>query len=189
MKIFAPVMGLVLGTTLGFSAMASEEDSYGFGNESPVISAPGPGDPNFEYHLRIPQGVTVTTRSGKQYTSGQTLAIPGKYLKLLASKDTAGKFEDPTGFTNKKDVQVIKPEERKNWAVVQLTIPEGATVERADGRMVKGPAEVDMLVLAESLFAKQESDVEEMRGFEQKTSIEAPTKDALESATGEKVKD
>ena len=136
MKMFVPIIGSMLGVALCFSAMASEEDAYGFGNESPVISAPGPGDPNFEYHFRIPEGVTVTTKSGKQYTGGQILAIPGEYLKLLASKDTAGKFEDPTGFTNKEDVEVIKPEERKNWAVIELTIPEGASVERADGRMV-----------------------------------------------------
>jgi hypothetical protein len=189
MKIFASIMGSVLGMTLGFSAVASEQDSFGFGNSSPAISSPGPGDPDFEYHFRVPQGVTVTTKDGKQFTGGQMLAIPGEYLRLMASKDTAGKFQDPTGFTNKKDVDVIKPADRKNWAVVELTIPEGVTVSRDDGRTVQGPAKVDMLVLAESLFAKKESDLDEMRGFGDETSIAEPTKDAVESATGEKVRD
>jgi hypothetical protein len=58
---------------------------------------------------------------------------------------------------DKDTVQAMTPAEKQNYAVIALTIPEGVTIRRDDGRgELQGEATVYLMVYGESMLASDE---------------------------------
>jgi hypothetical protein len=163
--IVSAIMALLLN-----SVVYAQE--AGFNQRNPAFTAPGPGNPEFVYHFVVPPGVTIETPKGKVVNAGETIGIPGKYLKLMTPEKAQAMIEREEGFNQKDQLTRIKPSEKQNWAVIELTVPKGATITRSDGYEVKGPQTVMLMVEAASmLISKEDTNKEEMHavgGFTQK---------------------
>jgi len=79
------------------------------------------------------------------------------------------------GFDNKNQpVAQMTQADRRQYAVVAIQVPEGASVRTDDGkRVVKGPQTVYILALAESMFAsdkmeKKPQDIYKATAFQSK---------------------
>ena len=85
--------------------------AQGFQNES---FTPGAGKPELQYHLLVPEGVTVTNKKGEVFKGGQIIMVPwfqchdpGVGLRQAHMKDPA--FQ--SSFMNEKQYVGI-PEEK-----------------------------------------------------------------------------
>jgi hypothetical protein len=149
MKTFmVSLLGVVLTLTLNAAAFAQ------FNDKNAAFPAPGPGEADKEYTFIVPEGVTIETPQGETYKGGETIGIPGKYLELLATD----RAEEIVTVGNAVGQQTEWTEvERANYGVVMLTIPEGVTVTRKDGSVLKGPTSVPMVVTMADLQLSEET--------------------------------
>jgi len=139
MKPFRLVLSIVMAMFIGTSALAQFDD------KTPAFTEPGPGDKDFVYSFIVPEGITVTTRAGQVYNSGEVIGIPGEYITLLspkvAAEQTAAEAEG--AFNSKSNVPQT---EDLSQVAISIKIPEGAMLQHVDGRELKGPADVVMIV-------------------------------------------
>ena len=119
--------------------------AQGFQNES---FAPGAGKPELQYHLLVPEGVTVTNKKGEVFKGGQIIMVPGSNVTILESAYVKAHMKDPafqSSFMNEKQYVGIPEEKMQDYAVVSVKVPEGVTVEGL-GKTIKGPSSVQLIV-------------------------------------------
>ena len=118
--------------------------AQGFQNES---FAPGAGKPELQYHMLVPEGVTITNKKGEVFKAGQIIMVPGSNVTILESAYVKEHMNDPefkSSFMNEKQY-VGMPEERiQDYAIVSVKVPEGVTVE-GFGKTITGPSSVTLI--------------------------------------------
>jgi hypothetical protein len=148
------LFGAVLTLTLSTAAVAQ------FNDKVSDFAAPGPADEEKEYVFIVPEGATLKTPGGETYKGGEMISIPGKYLELLATD----RAEEIVTLGNAVGQQTEWTEvERANYAVLMLTIPEGASVTRKDGTVIDGLAMVPIVVTVADLGLSEEAKKEYRR--------------------------
>jgi hypothetical protein len=114
---------------------------------------PGRGVEDTVYTFRLAPGSSLQTRSGKVIKGGETVAVSGKNITMIDPAlvpQTIDKYGDH--FTNKDQYMSLPAEQRSQYAIISVKIPEGATLTRADGTVYKGPT--DVLLMVEPKYGK-----------------------------------
>ncbi|MCP5426366.1 MAG: hypothetical protein H6970_15070 [Gammaproteobacteria bacterium] len=142
MKYFKLLMGGALALLVNTAAFAQ------FDNKTPAFTEPGPGDKDYVYSLLVPEGITVTSKTGKVFKSGDTIGIPGTLITLMGQKDAEAAAAANEHFNNKSPMP--KPEDRTH-VMIALKVPEGVMIHSDDGRDLTGPAVLDLVVTAASM--------------------------------------
>lgn len=145
------LFGAVLTLTLSTAAVAQ------FNDKVSGFSGPGPGDADKEYVFIVPEGVTIKTPSGETYKGGETIAIPGKFLELLATD----RAEEIVTLGNAVGEQTEwTTVERANYAVLMLTIPEGASITKKDGTVLEGLMSIPIVVAVADIELSEDTERE-----------------------------
>ena len=121
-----------------------------FANKNSAFEQPGVGEADRMYSFQIPDGITVEdAKKGTVMKSGEIVSVPGKFIKLV---DTSGtdKTKAVNMFFNMKN-NLPEPSHRKEFSAIELTIPEWVTVRYQDGRVMKGPSTLMLLIKSESM--------------------------------------
>lgn len=104
------------------------------------------------YTIVVPAGASVTTRAGKTFKGGETVAIPAKYVTVVEPAEVTPVVNRyGQHFMNKNEYQTLAPEQQREYTVLSVQIPEGASVTRADGEVEKGPTTILLMVKPASM--------------------------------------
>ncbi len=134
------LFGLLLALSLSMTALAQFNQRNMFPPEMSV------------YTIVVPDGASVTTKAGKTYTAGQTVAIPAQYVTVVEPAEVTPVINRyGQHFMNKNQYQALPPEQLRQYTLLSLKVPEGASVKRADGEVEKGPTTVLLMVKPESM--------------------------------------
>ena len=118
--------------------------AQGFQNES---FAPGAGKPELQYHMLVPEGVTITNKKGEVFKAGQIVMVPGSNVTILESAYVKEHMNDPkfkSSFMNEKQYVGMPQERIQDYAIVSVKVPEGVTVE-GFGKTITGPSSVTLI--------------------------------------------
>jgi hypothetical protein len=158
-------LSLLAGALLSLSAHAT-----GFANKTPAFDAPGTGDAAREYTIVVPAGCSITTRTGEVINAGETVGIPGEYIKLLEPEVAQPIIEGGYGFNSQSDFAKASTQ-LNEFAVIELTVPEGFKISHEDGTTIAGPRRVELMVTAANMAVNPE-DTRDIRkapaGFQSK---------------------
>lgn len=111
----------------------------------------GPGKPELKYHLRVPEGVTITNKKGEVVKGGEIVLVPGANVTILESPYVKKQMENPEfkkGFINKETYSAVPEERIRDYAIVSVKVPEGVTIQRGETK-ITGPSQVTMMVTKE----------------------------------------
>jgi len=163
---------LLLSLMAGAFLSASVHAADFFANKTPAFDKPGAGDAAREYNIVIPPGCYVTTKTGEVIKAGETLGIPGEYVKLLEPEVAQPIIEGGFGFNSKNDfVEKASSGKLNDFAVIELSVPEGVKISHEDGTTVAGPRTIELMVAAAHMSTNDE-DTSEIRkspmGFKNK---------------------
>ncbi len=142
----AQLLGFVLALTAGTVVFAAEDH---FNQKNSVFQQPGQGQQGMMYTFVVPEGVTVTTKSGKVITGGQKIGVPGVYITLIdpmLEKHVVDEYGQH--FANKNQYKALPATQKSDHALISLKIPEGVTVTKANGEVEKGPQDILLMVKA-----------------------------------------
>ncbi len=134
------IIGLVLSTV----AVAQ------FKEKSAAFDVPGVGDPTREYTCNLPAGITLETPTGEIIEGGDVVCIPGKFIRLVGAEEAEKIIAAGQAFKDKTQLAEIMAKKDK-FSMIELTLPEGYTATHRDGRVIKGPGSINLLVEAISL--------------------------------------
>lgn len=115
----------------------------------------GLGKPELQYHLLVPEGVTITNKKGDVIKGGQIVAVPGSNVTILESAYVKTHMEDPdfkAGFINAQNYVGMSEEKVRDYAIVSIKVLEGTTVE-GRGKTIKGPSSVTLMVVKAKMDA------------------------------------
>jgi len=136
LRLCSAALVLLLGAVIAHA--------QGFQNES---FTPGAGKPELQYHILVPEGVTITNKKGEVFKGGQIVMVPGANVTILESAYVKEHMKDPafqSSFMNEKQY-VGMPEERvQDYAIVSIKVREGVTIE-GFGKTIKGPSSVTLI--------------------------------------------
>lgn len=165
MKNFPLLLSMTAGALLSLSAHAT-----GFNNRTPAFDKPGTGNALREYTIVVPAGCSITTRTGDVVKAGETVGIPGEYIKLLEPEVAQPIIEGGFGFNSRSDFEKASTK-LNEFAVIELTVPEGFKIAHEDGTTIAGPRRIELMVTAANMSFNEE-DTREIRkapaGFQNK---------------------
>lgn len=108
---------------------------------------PGRGVEDTVYTFKLAPGSKLQTKSGKVINGGETVGVPGKYITMVDPAlvpKTINQYGDH--FANKNEYMSLPAEQKSKYAIIEVEIPKGATLTRADGTVYKGPTKVLLMV-------------------------------------------
>jgi hypothetical protein len=141
MKIFR-----ILSVALALLFSAVIVHAQGFNNES---FPEGVGKKEMVYKFLVPEGVKVTNQKGEVKEGGAIVMVPGSRIKLLESPYVKEMQKDEafmSSFVNADQYFGMPAEQVRDFAVISLMVPEGVTIEGRDGRIIKGPGDLILMV-------------------------------------------
>ena len=141
----AQLLGFILALTAGAAVFADDH----FAQKNSVFQQPGQAQQEMMYTFLVPEGVTITTKSGKTVQGGQKIGVPGTYITLvdpMLEKNVVDQYGQH--FANKNQYRALPATEKSDHALISLKIPEGVTVKKADGQVLQGPQDILLMVKA-----------------------------------------
>lgn len=136
----------ILSTALILACGAVAVHAQGFNMQS---FPDGLGKHEMVYKFLVPEGVTVTNQKGEVKKGGSIVMVPGSSIKLLESpyvKEMAKDEAFMASFMNADQYFEMPAEKVRDFAIISLMVPEGVTVEGRNGKTVKGPADLVLMV-------------------------------------------
>lgn len=145
LRLFSTALVLILGTAIAH-AQRFQQESF----------PPGKGKPELAYHMRVPEGVTITNKKGEVFEAGQIVMVPGANVTILEPayvKEHMKDTEFKASFVNEKQYVGIPEEKIQDYAIVSVVVPEGVSVHVAPDYTIQGPSSVKLIAMKESLKA------------------------------------
>ncbi len=136
LRLCSTALVLLLGVVIAHA--------QGFQNES---FAPGAGKPELQYHILVPEGVTITNKKGEVYKAGQIVMVPGSNVTILESAYVKEHMKEPafqSSFVSEKQFVGMPEEMVRDYAIISVKVREGVTVE-GFGKTIKGPSSVTLI--------------------------------------------
>lgn len=134
------IMSMALILLLGSMAAQAQFKDKSFPN--------GLGQPELMYRFLVPEGVTVTSKTGEVMKAGSIVTVPGSNIRMLApekAKEQANDKAFMSSFMNASQYFDMPEEKTQDHTVIVLTIPEGVTVE-GYGKTLKGGSELVLMI-------------------------------------------
>ena len=148
LRLCSTALVLLLGTVIAHA--------QGFQNES---FAPGAGKPELQYHILVPEGVTITNKKGDVFKGGQIIMVPGANVTILESAYVKAHMKDPefqSSFVNEKQFVGMPEEKVQDYAIVSIKVREGVTID-GFGKTIKGPSSVTVIAKKAEMEAMPDS--------------------------------
>ncbi|QQS53630.1 MAG: hypothetical protein IPM89_12235 [Candidatus Competibacteraceae bacterium] len=147
-RICSTALVLLLGTVIAYA--------QGFQNES---FTPGAGKPELQYHILVPEGITITNKQGEVFKAGQIIMVPGANVTILESAYVKEHMQDPafqSSFVNEKQFVGMPEEKVQDYAIVSVKVREGVTIE-GFGKTIEGPSSVTLIAKKAEMEAMPDS--------------------------------
>jgi len=128
-----------------------------FMEKNRAFQQPGVGEEDREYMVLVPEEVTIITRDGDTIRGGETVGIPGKSITLLNTGEADQTIEAGELFNEYKEKD-MPAEQKQEYAVVEVKIPEGMTISHEDGRTIEGETTINLMVTSNDMQASSPMD-------------------------------
>ncbi len=134
------IMSMALVLLLGSMAAQAQFKDKSFPN--------GFGQPELMYRFLVPEGVTVTSKTGEVMKAGSIVTVPGSNIRMLEPEKAKEQAKDQafmSSFMNASQYFEMSTEKAQDHRIIVLTIPEGVTVE-GYGKTLKGGSELVLMI-------------------------------------------
>ena len=144
LRLCSTALVLLLGAVIAH-AQGFEQQSF----------PPGMGKPELAYHMRVPEGFTITNKAGEVFKAGEIVMVPGANVTILDPVYVKAHVKDKefkSSFINEKQYVGIPEEKIQDYAIVSILVPEGVTVQD-ENVTIKGPSAVTLIAKKEEVKA------------------------------------